>query len=210
MDGGYIKRHFIDPFLMPIIVIALVATIFITIGEILISLFQPGQEVDRIDRPELWFALGLATLILFGFAFLYSRPSGTLGPLDRGVAVGKHGIFDPPPPPADALIRQGAVGTIADIEDGYTLYADNGELAVVRGMLPGATDFGKRFNGFIYANGRFGAPSELWIPVEAVMTVYPDTRSVILAAKGDETESFGWNVPPESIRRLPDRKTSHL
>jgi hypothetical protein len=77
-------------------------------------------------------------------------------------------------------------------------------------MLPGATDFGKRFAGFIYAEGLSGASDELWIPVEAVMSVYPETRSALLAIKGDETEYFGWNEPPESLRRRPARKTESL
>ncbi|MBA3275756.1 MAG: hypothetical protein H0T72_08175, partial [Chloroflexia bacterium] len=45
-----------------------------------------------------------------------------------------------------------------------------------------------------------------WIPFEAVMSVYPETRSAFLAIKGDETEHFGWNVPPESVRRGPARR----
>ena len=145
-----------------------------------------------------------------GFAFLDSRPQGTLGPIDRDVALGRRGIFERPEPAEDVLLRQGPLGTVADIQPGYTLYAGNGPLATVRGMLPGATDYGKRFAGFIYAEGLKGAADELWIPVEAVMSVYPETRSALLAIKGDETDYFGWNEPPESLRRLPARKTESL
>jgi hypothetical protein len=207
--GGYIKRHLIDPFVMPIIIIGILAAIIISIGETLLALFEPG-EVDRIDRPELWFAIGLAGLVLFGFAFLYSRPRGTLGPVDRDIAIGRRGIFEEPLPAPDVLARSGPRGTLEDIAEGYTLYADNGAFATVRGMLPGSADFGKRFGGFIYANGLYGASEELWIPIEAVMSVYPESRAAFLAIKGDETEHFGWHVPPESIRRAPARKTSHL
>jgi hypothetical protein len=207
--GGYIKRHLIDPFIMPIVIIGLLLAIIITIGETLLALFQPG-EVDRLDRPELWFALVLSMVLLFGFAFLYTRPKGTLGPVDRDIAIGRRGIFEEPLPAVDVLARRGERGSLEDLEEGFTLYADNGAFAVVRGMLPGAADFGKRFGGFIYANGLYGASEELWIPIEAVMSVYPESRSAFLAIKGDETDYFGWNVPPENLRRLPARKTSHI
>jgi hypothetical protein len=36
-----------------------------------------------------------------------------------------------------------------------------------------------------------------------VLAVYPETNSVFLAIKGDETEHFGWNRPPEGLRRGP-------
>lgn len=208
--GEYIKRHFVHPFIMPIVFFGILGAIIISIGESLLALFTPGQEVDRIDRPELWLALSLALVVLFGFAFLYTRPKGTLGAIDRDIAIGRRGIFERPEPGEEESIRQGPLGTLADIQPGYTLYAGNGELARVRGMLPGATDFGKRFAGFIYAEGLRGASDELWIPVEAVMSVYPETRSALLAIKGDETDYFGWNEPPESLRRLPPRRTEHL
>jgi hypothetical protein len=47
----------------------------------------------------------------------------------------------------------------------------------------------------------YGANDEMWIPLEAVYAVYPETGSAFLAAKGDEIEHFGWNLPPESFRR---------
>ncbi len=205
----YIKRHLIDPFIFPIVFFGILGLIIVTIGESLLALFVPG-DVDRIDRPELWLAIGLAAAILFGFAFLASRPKGTLGPLDRDIAIGRRAIFDRPETGEAEMIRQGPIGTVADIQPGYTLYAGNGPLATVKGMLPGATDFGKRFAGFIYAEGLKGAPNELWIPVEAVMSVYPETQAALLGIKGDETDYFGWDDPPESLRRRPARKTESL
>ncbi len=206
----YIKRHLIDPFIFPIVFFAILGAIIVVIGESLLALFTPGEEVDRIDRPELWLALGLSVVILFGFAFLYSRPKGTLGPIDRDIAIGNRAIFDRDRPTEDALVRRGTLGTIADIQPGYTLYAGNGPLGTVKGMLPGATDFGKQFAGFMYVEGTKGASSELWIPIEAVMSVYPETQSALLAIKGDETDYYGWNQPPESIRRRPARRTESL
>ena len=206
----YIKRHLIDPFIFPIVFFGILGAIIVAIGESLLALFVPGEDVDRIDRPELWLALGLAVVILLGFAFLFTRPKGTLGPIDRDVAIGSRGIFDRARPTEDALVRQGMLGTIADIQPGYTVYAGSGPLGTVKGMLPGATDFGKRFAGFMYVEGMKGASDELWIPIEAVMSVYPETRSALLAIKGDETDYFGWNEPPESLRRRPARRTESL
>lgn len=208
--GGYIKRRLIDPFVMPIVIIGVLAVIVITVGEVLLALFQPGDTKDRLDRPELWFALGLSTLVIFGFAFLASRPEGALGPVDRDLAIGKRRIFDEPAQPVERTTQLGPRGTVDDLEDGFTLYADNGALATVRGLLPGSVDFGKQFRGFIYAHGLSGVSEELWIPVEAVMSVYPESRIAFLAIKGDETEHFGWHIPPESMRRAPARKVSHL
>lgn len=208
--GDYVKRHLIEPFVMAIAFLGVLAVIVITIGETLLTLFQPGDTKDRLDRPELWFALGLSLVVLFGIGFLATRPPGTLGPVDRELSIGDRSIFEEPLPPVDVRARTGERGTVADITEGFTLYADNGALAEVRGVLPGATDYGKRFQGFLYARGMAGASSELWIPIEAVMSVYPETKSAFLAIKGDETEHFGWNVPPESMRLAPARRVDHL
>lgn len=208
--ADYIKRHFVEPFVLPIAIIAVLAVIIIAIGETVLTLFTPGENVDRIGRPELWFALGLALVFLFGCAFLYTRPKGTLGPMDDEVAIGSRGIFEEPAPRVDVSVRQGPLGTVDDITEGYTLYAANGPLADVLGLLPPGTDAGRQYRGFIYASGLSGASDELWIPVEAVMSVYPETKAALLAIKGDETEYYGWNVPPESMRRTPARSVKQL
>src|SRR5665811_934555 len=83
----YVKRHLIDPFIMPIAIIGVLAVIVITIGETLLTLFEPGATKDRLDRAELWFALGLSMVILFGIGFLATRPKGSLGPIDRDLSV---------------------------------------------------------------------------------------------------------------------------
>ena len=78
------------------------------------------------------------------------------------------------------------------------------------GVLPGGNDYGKRFAGFYYATGLYGASKELWVPFEAVLSVYPDTKTAFLAIKGDETEHFGWNIPPENLRRGAPRLNEGL
>ncbi len=200
------RQRLIDPFVIPIAVIVVTAILIVTMGESLLSIFQPGDTKDRLDRPELWFALGLSLLIIFGMAFLATRPKGSTGILEKDVVIGNRPFFQEPLPPVDVRARTGPLGTIADIGPGFTLYAQNGALARVVGVLPGGVDYGKRFAGFFYAEGLHGASPELWIPFEAVMSVYPATKSAFLAIKGDETEHFGWSVPPESVRRGPARR----
>ncbi len=200
------RQRLIDPFVMPLVVIGVTAGLIVTMGEALLAAFQPGDTKDRLDRPELWGALVLSLAVIGISGFLVTRPKGTTGPLEREVVIGDRPFFEEPLPPVEARARAGAPGQVADIEPGYTLYAQSGKLAEVVGVLPGATDFGKRFAGFLYGKGAYGASDELWIPFEAVMSVYPETRSAFLAIKGDETEHFGWNVPPESVRRGPARR----
>jgi len=200
------KQRLIDPFVMPLIVVGVTAGLIVTMGETLLAMFQPGDTKDRLDRPELWGALVLALAIIGIASFLATRPQGTTGPLERDVVIGDRPFFEEPLPRIETRARTGAPGQIADIEPGYTLYAQSGKLADVVGVLPGGSDFGKRFAGFLYGKGVSGASEELWIPFEAVMSVYPETRSAFLAIKGDETEHFGWNLPPESVRRGPARR----
>jgi hypothetical protein len=197
-----IRHRFIDPFVLPLVLLGIIIAVIITIGKSLLGLFVPGDTPDRLNRPDLYLALGLALLIIFGFAFLATRPANAMPFLSKKVVIGgDRAIFDPLPAPVGDQVRKGPRGTVADIAPGYTLYAQNGPLAKVLGVLPGGNDYGKRFAGFFYASGLFGASKELWVPFEAVLDVYPETRIAILAIKGDETEHFGWNIPPESLRR---------
>ena len=204
-----VRRQFILPAVVPVGVAIVAAILIVTIGEMLLALFDPdaGSELARV---ELWVALFLALGILGAGALAVTRPQGTLGPLDRDVVIGKRPFLAPDPPriAADAHLRVGDLGTVADIVPGYTLHARSGPLATVVGLLPGGDDFGRRRQGLIYATGLFGASDELWIPVEAVLAVYPETQSAFLAVKGDETEHFGWSRAPEGFRRGPH--ASHL
>ena len=208
--GGSLKQRWIDPFVIPVAVVAVTVGLIAAMGESLLSIFEPGDTKDRLDRPELWYALVLALVIIGGASFLVSRPKGTTGLLEKEVAIGNRPFFQDPLPPVDVLARSGQLGAVSDIGPGYTLFAQSGALAKVEGILPGSDDWGKRFAGFMYARGMRGASDELWIPVEAVMSVYPETKSAFLAIKGDETEVFGWNVPPESVRRGPARGAHEL
>jgi hypothetical protein len=199
--GGHFERNIIRPLVVPIGVTLAAFAIIIAIGESLLGLFKEGRS--DLARPELYFAVGLAMVILFGCGFLATRPVGALGLLDREIAIGKKEMFAPLPQPIDFSLRHGPAGTVDDITAGYVLYARSGALARVVDVLRGVEEHGRVRSGLIYAQGVKGASDELWIPLEAVSAVYPETRTAFLAIKGDETEAFGWNRPPASFSRHP-------
>lgn len=197
--GAQFGRRIIQPLVVPLGVFVIAAVIIIFIGQTLIGLFEHGRP--EFKRPELYFATILALLILGVCAFLATRPEGSLGPLDRDLAIGGKPMFAPILPPIDIAARNGVPGTTADLAPGYVLYARSGALAHVIDVLKGVEEHGRVRSGLIYAQGVHGASDELWIPIEAVSAVYPQTRSAFLAIKGDETEAFGWNRAPHSFSR---------
>lgn len=198
-----IQRQIIRPLVVPVLAFLLAAFLIIAIGETLLRLFDSDVS-SELRRRELWFGvfLSLAFLGAGAAAVLIPQRSGKKGILDREVVVGKQAMFDATASvPVSAKLRAGERGAVADIAEGYTLYARNGEFAKVIGMLPGGVESGRTFRGYIYAEGMRGAGKELWIPVEAVLDVFPDSKSAFLAIMGDETEAFGWNQPPQSFNR---------
>ena len=199
-----VGRFLVRPVAVFVGVALVVAAIVVSIGTLLLGLhphdIPEGNLLAEWLRPDLGAAVVGAVVVLVGCALLAQPQDGT-GALDKEVAIGGKPFFAPPPPPLDLTLRQGPVGTIQNIAEGYTLYAQNGALARVIGTLPGEEEYGRRRRGIIYASGLHGANDEMWIPVEAVMSVYPETRAAFLAAKGDEIEHFGWNRPPASFRR---------
>jgi hypothetical protein len=208
---GGLTRAFLRPAFVFILVAVVVALLIVGIGHLLLTLHPEMGEheisgiaatVQEFVRPDLLSALGLSLVVLFGGAVL-SRPRGEPKPLDEPVAIGERPFFAPvtPPPTDEAVTRRGPLGTWADIAPGFTLYARNGALATVIALLPGEEEYGKSRRGILYASGLYGANDEMWIPLEAIYAVYPETGSAFLAAKGDEIEHFGWNLPPESFRR---------
>jgi len=208
--GGF-ARAFLRPAFVFILVAAVVAFLIVGIGRLLLNLHPEIGEhtvsglastAHEFMRPDLLTAFALSLVVLFGGAAL-ARPRGEPRPLDEPVAIGERPFFDPvePPPTDEEATRRGPLGTWADIQPGFTLYARNGALAKVVAILPPEEEYGKTRRGIVYATGLYGANDEMWIPFEAVYAVYPETSSGFLAAKGDEIEHFGWNLPPESFRR---------
>ncbi len=198
---GKFFEKYINPFMLPFGILAVILLILAGIGELYLALFVPGDTTDRLDRPELWASIAILLGVIALIAFVATRPKGSLGPLEKDVMFGRHPLGSHELPPVDARAVRGTPGTVTDINAGYTLYAQSGALATVTGLLPGGSDYGKRFSGFMYAEGVGHAAKELWIPFEAVTAVYPETQSAFLAIKGDETEAFGWTSPPETITR---------
>lgn len=209
--GGF-ARAILRPAFMFILVAAIVAALIVGIGTALIALHPGGEEGVRTPdlatmasefvRPDLLAAFGLSLVVLFGGAIL-SRPRKEPRRLDEPIVLGEKSIFAPVEPPVtdEEATRRGPLGTWSDIAPGYTLYARNGPLAEVVALLPAEEEYGKTRRGLLYASGLYGANDEMWIPIEAVYAVYPETSSAFLAAKGDEIEHFGWNRPPASFRR---------
>jgi hypothetical protein len=198
--GGF-ARAFLRPAFVFGLVAVVVAILIVGIGTLLLRL-HPEIVTNEFLRPDLIVALGLALFVLFAGAALARVPRQRRR-LDEAVAVGAKPFFTPaePPPTDEAATKRGAQGAWADVQPGFTLYARNGPLAKVVAMLPAEEEYGKTRRGVIYASGLYGANDEMWIPIEAIYAVYPETRSAFLAAKGDEIEHFGWNLPPESFRR---------
>ena len=199
-----LRRRVLTPTIVPIGVILATAALIVLVGEALLAFVNPDAG-GELERPELWVALAATLAIIGAGSFLATRPQGSVGLLEREVVIGRRPFFAPEPPPVAAVdrLRRGPVGTLADIREGDTIHARSGPLARVLGVLPGDQDYGRQRRGFLFATGLYGASNELWIPVEAVLAVYPETRSVFLAIKGDETEHYGWNRAPEGFRRAP-------
>ncbi len=199
--AGYINVKFIRPTVFALTAIVIVGAIIIGIGELLLNVHDDEWSKEYL-RPELWLGVGLTVGILGLAYFLMSRPAGALGPLDDEVAIGSKPITSEYSlTPVDPYARHGEPGTLADLQAGYTVYARNGGLAEISDVLNSVEDIGSKQRTLLYGRGLHGAPSEVWIPIEAVTTVYPETRSVFLAIAGDEIEALGWNRPPASFVR---------
>lgn len=197
-------RDVIRPVIVPVLGFALAATAIITIGEIFLNLFDHSMLDDEIRRREIWFGVLLALSFLgIGAALVLSKNnSGKQGLLDRDVIIGSKPMFaDNDLTPVTSALRTGERGSVADISEGYRLFARSGEMARVLGQVPGGIEGGRTFKGYLYAEGVRGTAKELWIPVEALLDVFPDSRSAFLAIQGDEAEAFGWDSPPQSFNR---------
>jgi hypothetical protein len=196
-------RDVIRPVIVPVLGFAVAATVIITIGQIFLHFYDHSLD-DEIRRREIWFGtlLALAFLGIGAALVLSKKDSGKPGLLDKDVIIGSKPMFaDSGLTPVSSALRTGERGSVADISEGYRLFARSGEFARVIGQVAGGTEGGRTFKGYLYAEGMRGIAKELWIPVEAVLDVFPDTGSAFLAIQGDEAEAFGWNVPPQSFNR---------
>ena len=144
-------------------------------------------------------------------SLLASRPKDSLGPLDDEVAIGSKPMRgEISEHISNPYLANGLPGTVADLAPGYTLYARNGALAQVVDILRSVEDIGSTHRTLLFCRGLHGVADELWIPIEAVTTVFPESRSAFLAIAGDEAETFGWNRPPLSFSRTERPKETPL
>lgn len=206
----YIAVRWIRPALVAIIAAAITGALIFSIGHLLLH-FADHTITKELQRKELWVGLALTVGVLAVASFLATRPQGSLGRLDKQTAIGRapmSGELDRSPVLLSA--KHGPEGAISDIGPGYTLYARNGAFAQTIDVLKSVEDVGDVHRTLIYAKGLLGGPDELWIPIEAVSGVYPQTRSAFLAIAGDEAETFGWNRPPASFSRVERPKETPL
>jgi hypothetical protein len=208
--GRYIAVRWIRPAIVAITACAITGFLIVLIGNLLLR-YADHSITEELERKELWIGLALTVGILAVASLLASRPAGALGPLDKPVAIGKTPMagelsFEPIPLSA----KYGAEGTVSDVSAGYTLYARNGAFAETIDVLKSVEDVGGVQRTLIYAKGLYGGQDELWIPIEAVSGVYPESRSAFLAIAGDEAETFGWNRPPLSFSRTERPKETPL
>ncbi len=208
--GRYIAVRWIRPAIVAITACAITGVCIFLIGHLLLR-FADHSITEELRRQELWIGLALTVGILGIASFLATRPAGALGPLDKPVALGKTpmaGELSLAPVPLSA--KYGPEGTVADLAQGYTLYARNGAFAETIDVMKSVEDVGGVHRTLIYARGLYGGQDELWIPIEAVSGVYPESRSAFLAIAGDEAETFGWNRPPSSFSRTERPKETPL
>ncbi len=198
----YVAVRWIRPALVAIVAALITGGLIFGIGHLLLY-FADHTVTEELQRKELWVGLALTVGVLAVASFLATRPQGALGRLDKQTAIGRapmSGELQPSTVPLTA--KYGPEGSVSDITTGYTLYARNGAFAEVHDVLKSVEDVGGIHRTLIYAKGLLGGQDELWIPIEAVSGVYPESRSAFLAIAGDEAETFGWNRPPSSFSRL--------
>jgi hypothetical protein len=190
--------------------IVVTALLIVGVGESLLNLFDPDFS-SEFERLELWVAVAVALAILGVAGFLATRPAGSLGKLDEPMMIGSRPLLAQAMPPVDIAARRGLTGTVEDIVPGYALYARNGQIGIAREILRDVADaYGHHRRGFIYTQGVHGANDEMWIPIEAVSAVYPETHSAFLAIAGDEVEAYGWDNPPASFNLRRQREENKL
>jgi hypothetical protein len=208
--GRYIAVRWIRPIIVSGLAAAITGIAIYLIGKLLLHFADP-TVTEELRRKELGIGLVLTVGILAIASFLATRPAGSLGRLDKPVAIGKSpmvGELSLAPIPLSA--KYGPEGTVTDLTEGYTLYARNGAFAEVISVMKSVEDVGGVQRTLVYAKGLYGGQDELWIPIEAVSGVYPESKSAFLAIAGDEAETFGWNRAPVSFQRTERPKETPL
>ncbi|CAN5525273.1 hypothetical protein BH23CHL5_BH23CHL5_19340 [soil metagenome] len=210
MVAQYVSVRIVRPAVVAILAAIVVGVFIFAIGQLLLNVHD-AHLTDELRRQELWIGVALTVGILSVAAFLNSRPEGALGPIDKEVAIGAKPMRgELALSPVGPVARHGAIGDRSDLTAGYTLYARNGALAHLNEVLTSVEDVGDQPRTLLFARGLHGAPEQLWIPIEAVSTIYPETQSAFLAIAGDEAEALGWHRPPASFARTERRTVPSL
>ena len=210
MSSHGFMRRVVLPATYPLAMVIIAGLLITVVGETLLHLYDADFS-SEFERKELWVAVAFALLILAAAGFVATRPAGSLGKLDQQLMIGKRPLLAQAKPPVDVAARRGLIGTTGDIVPGYALYARNGQIGIAREVLADVADeFGHHRRGLIYAQGVHGANDEMWIPMEAVSAVYPETHSAFLAIAGDEIEAYGWDNPPASFNLRRQREENKL
>src|SRR6476620_5989531 len=183
-------RRVVLPATYPLAMVIIAGLLITVVAETLQNMYDANFS-SEFERKALWVAVAFAFLILAAAGFLATRPAGSLGKLDQQLMIGKRPLLAEAKPPVDVAARRGLIGSTRDIVPGYALYARNGQIGIAREVLADVADeFGHHRRGFIYAQGVHGANDEMWIPMEAVSAVYPETHSAFLAiARSEEHTS---------------------
>jgi len=187
-------KLFLRPIIILVIVFALAVGFVIGYGEWLLSATDSTIEKDSFARPEIWVAVISGAVIVLVAGLVAYSPAGRFAFLERGQIVGREPIFAPPAPGPSAVARSGTTGSVGQIDQGYTLFLQDAPLAYVIGTVPGR----RGQSGYLYAAGFEGNARQIWVPVEAVADVYPDSRSAFLTARGMNPND--WTVIPESVK----------
>jgi len=189
-------KLFLRPIILLVIVFAFVVGFVIGYGEWLLTVTDSSIDKDSFARREVWVAIISSAAIVVVAGLIAYSPPGRFAFLERSQLIGKEPIFAPPSPGPAAIARSGSTGSVAQVAAGYTLFAKDTPLAYVIGTVPGRRGQG----GYFYAAGFDGNARQIWIPVDAVADVYPDTRSAFLAMRGTDPAAYGWTTMPESVK----------
>lgn len=189
-------KLFLRPILLLIVVFAFTVGFVVGYGEWLLSVADTSIDRDSFARREIWVAIIPSAIIVIGAGLIAYSPAGRFGFLERRQIIGKEPIFAPLPPGRAELARSGDTGNVRQITEGYTLFARDVPVGYVVGLIPARRGEG----GFLYATGFEGNARQVWVPVDAVREVYPETRSAFLGMRGNDPAAYGWTTMPESIK----------
>ncbi len=189
-------KQFLRPFLVTVMVVAVAIGYVVGYGEALLAVVDHSIDRDSLARREIWVAV-IPAVIIVGLATLIAySPQGRFGFLEKQTLFGKEPLFAPAAPGPSVIAKQGVSGRASDIAAGWSLYANDVPLGRVVGLVPDRRGDGT----FLFTNGFEGQPRQIWVPIDAVNEVYPETRSAFLRMRGHDAAAYGWTSMPESVK----------